>query len=51
MGLVYDDLPTKERLKLYTMKQLSGLSKKDLKNKEEPEEKSRRWTYWLQKRV
>ena len=37
MGLVYDDLPTKERLDLYDQA-YSGLSKKRFKNKPEPED-------------
>ena len=39
MGLVYDDLPTKERLDLYDQA-YSGLSKKRFKNKPEPEDKA-----------
>ena len=39
MGLVYDDLPTKERLDLYDQA-YSGLSKQRFKNKPEPEDKA-----------
>ena len=39
MGLVYDDLPTKQRLDLYD-EAYSGLSKQRSKNKPEPEDKA-----------
>ena len=39
MGLVYDDLPTKQRLDLYD-EAYSGLSKQRFKNKPEPEDKA-----------
>ena len=39
MGLVYDDLPTKQRLDLYDQA-YTGLSKQRFKNKPEPEDKA-----------
>ena len=39
MGLVYDDLPTKQRLDLYDQA-YTGLSKQRFKNKPDPEEKA-----------